>query len=85
MSSDSPIPVLLIGAALLGVGTAVALNWRGWAERYTNLIDDLLPATRRNMRVDRWPRLLIQNRIIFGFYAVFGVGLLIAGIAGLVG
>jgi len=84
MSSDSPLAALLVGAALLSVGTAVTLNWRGWAERYTDLIDALLPPTRRSMTVDHWPRLLMQNRIIFGVIAVFGIGLLIAGIAGLV-
>ncbi|MDQ1743585.1 MAG: hypothetical protein QOE23_1924, partial [Pseudonocardiales bacterium] len=76
---------VLLGAVLLSVGAAVALNWRGWAGRYTDFIDDVMPATRRSMTVDRWPRLLIQNRIIFGVIAAFGVALLIGGIAGLAG
>jgi hypothetical protein len=87
MSSDSSLADgvlgVLLGAALLSVGTAVALNWRGWATHYTNFIDDALPTTRRSMTVDRWPRLFIQNRIIFGVFAAFGVGLLISVIAGL--
>jgi hypothetical protein len=89
MSSDSSLAggllLVLLGAALLSVGTAVALDWRGWAVRYTDFIDAALPATRRSMVVDRWPRLLIQNRIIFGVIAVFGIGCLIGGIAELVG
>jgi hypothetical protein len=89
MSSDSSLAGgllgVLLGAALLSVGTAVALDWRGWAVRYTDFIDAALPATRRNMVVDRWPRLLIQNRIIFGGIALFGIGFLIGGIAELVG
>ena len=76
---------VLLGAALVSVGAAVALNWRGWGERYTDLTDALVPATRRNMTLDRWPRMFMQNRIIFGVIAVFGVALLIAGIAGLAG
>jgi hypothetical protein len=44
---------VLLGAALLSVGTAVALNWRGWARRYTDFLDDALPASRRNIVVDR--------------------------------
>ena len=72
---------VLGGAAVLGVGTAVALNWRGWAVRYTDLTDAMTPSTRRNLRVDRWPRMLVQNRIIFGFFALFGLAWLIHGIA----
>jgi len=75
----------LLGAALVGAGTAVALNWRGWAERYTDFTDAAVPATRRNMVVDRWRRMLIQNRIICAGIALFGIALLFQGIAVLVG
>jgi hypothetical protein len=89
MSMDSSLAggllAVLIGAALVGVGTAVALNWRGWAVRYTDLIDAMVPSTRRQMRVDRWPKFLIQNRIIFAVMAVFGIALLINGITLLAG
>jgi hypothetical protein len=89
MSSDSSLAdgvfSVVLGAALLSVGTAVALNWRGWAVRYTDFTDASTPATRRNMVVDRWPRMLIQNRIIFAVFALFGIACLIHGIAVLVG
>ena len=89
MSSDSSLAGgvfgVLLGAALFSVGTAVALNWRGWAVRYTDFIDAAVPATRRSMVVDRWPRMLIQNRIIFGVLALFGIAFLIHGIAVLAG
>lgn len=84
MFADSPLTAVvfgvLLGAVLLSIGTAVASNWRGWGERYTDWIDDLLPTTRRSMAADRRPRLLVQNRIIFGVFAAFGIGLLVAGI-----
>jgi hypothetical protein len=88
MSSDSSLGeavfTVLLGAALLSVGTAVALNWRGWATRYTDFTDDAFPPLRQRMATNRWRRLLIQNRIIFAVFAVFGLVLLIGGIAGLV-
>jgi hypothetical protein len=79
------VATLLLGAALLSGGTAVALNWRGCATRYTDFIDDALPTTRRSVTVDRWPRLFWQNRIIFAVLAAFGMALLISGIAGVAG
>jgi hypothetical protein len=89
MAMDSSLAggllLVLIGAALVGVGTAVALNWRGWAVRYTDLTDAMVPSTRRQMRVDRWPKMLIQNRVIFAVSALFGVALLIHGITLLAG
>jgi hypothetical protein len=75
---------VLVGVLLLIVGTAVALNWRGWAVRYTDLVDALVPATRRNLAEDRWPRMLIQTRITFGLTAAFGAVLVYGGIVALV-
>jgi len=88
MSSDSSLAggifTVLLGAALASLGTAVALNFRGWAVRYTDFTDAAMPATRRNLVKDRWPRMLIQNRIIFGVLALLGTACLIAGISMLI-
>ncbi len=88
MFEDSPLAAalgVLIGAVLLSVGTAVALNWRGWATRYTDWTDAAVPPPRRKWQVDRWPRMFVQNRIIFAVTAVFGALLIFGGIAALIG
>jgi hypothetical protein len=68
-----------LGTILLAIGIAVAANWRRCAERYTDWTDAFAPQTRLTT-TDRWPRMLRQNRIIFGVIAAFGGALLLTGI-----
>jgi hypothetical protein len=63
------------GAVLLFVGAAVSLNWRGWAEKYTDLTDAWWPPWTRRSRLNR----VRTNRLVFTMLAFFGVGLIITG------
>ena len=87
MFADSPFAAVvlgvLVGAALLAAGAAVALNWRGCGDRYTHWIGGVLPAARRRAAANRTPRLLLENRVIFGVIAAIGAGLLVGGVAAL--
>jgi hypothetical protein len=64
------------GLLLMVVGIAIATNWRGWADHYSDWTGLFLPAR----RPDFDQRLVRQNRIIFGVVAVFGGMLLVGGL-----
>lgn len=74
---------VLGGTALSALGAAIATNWRGWAERYSTAIDHMVPTRRNDWRTTGRPRFLLTNRLIFGVFALFGIGLLIGGVVSL--
>jgi len=67
------------GGGVMLIGAAVALNWRGWAQRYTDLTDVFGPPRRANGDAQR----LRQNRVIFAVIGLLGSGFLLAGLSSL--
>lgn len=64
------------GLLMMAIGIAIATNWRGWAEHYSDWTGLFLPAR----RPDFDQRLVRQNRIIFGVVAAFGAALFVGGL-----
>jgi hypothetical protein len=67
---------VLGGAVLFTVGLVVATDWRGWARRYSDVIDNVV--ARRKQNVDS-PS-LVPNRVIFAVIGLFGAALLVGGL-----
>lgn len=63
------------GAVLVFFGAAVALNWRGWAEKYTDLTDAWWPPWSRRSHLNK----VRTNRLAFTMLAVIGLVLIITG------
>ena len=64
--------------AFFAAGLAVALNWRGVARRYADIVDAWVPSVRwqKPGSADE-PRFVVVNRVIFAGLAVFGLVLLL--------
>jgi hypothetical protein len=73
--------VLLVAAALLlsGVGIAVAIDWKGLAQRYTDFTLNMTPSLPWGIfdPRKRERRQLVQTRVIFAVIALLGLGLLL--------
>lgn len=63
------------GVVLLFLGAAVSLNWRGWAEKYTDLTDVWWPPWTRRSRLNK----VRTNRLAFTMLASIGVVLIFSG------
>jgi hypothetical protein len=66
-------PRTLPGAIVLIVGGAVALDYRGLAER--------VPRTKRPFGF-RWETSVLETRLLFGGFAVIGAVMLMVGLFG---
>lgn len=77
------IGFVVLGIAMLVVGVAISINGRGSAEKYADLVDALVPPMpwqRSKNPDDQFKSLLRQQRIIFAFTAILGLGILIAAL-----
>lgn len=75
--------LLLAGLVLLAGGLAVALDWRGAAQKYTDLISNVTPTPPWGDPRAHERRLGRGNRVVFAVVALFGVALILAGLASL--
>jgi len=63
------------GVVLLLLSGAIAINWHGWAEKYTDMTDRWWPRWSRPSRVVRER----THRLTFALFAPFGVVLIVTG------
>ena len=75
--------LLVAGLVLVASGLAVARDWRGVAQKYTDFISNVVPTPPRGDPRKQERRLLSQNRVIGAVVTVFGVALILAGLASL--
>lgn len=75
----------VIGALMVAVSVPIVANWRSAAERYSDVVDALMPTLPRPRFLrpitpeEQWRRLVRQNRIIFAGIGCLGVAFLIGG------
>jgi divalent metal cation (Fe/Co/Zn/Cd) transporter len=66
----------MLGVAMVVVGFAISSSWRRVAEKYTDLVDAMVPPMpwgRYKEAEDQFKRLLRQQRLIFAVIAMFGL------------
>ncbi len=74
------------GLILLAIGLTVATNWKHAAERYSNVLELILPSMPRLPFLrpvpddERWRKLVRQNQIIFAVIACVGTALFVGGL-----
>jgi len=84
----SPEAALLIGVGLGLVLTAlsllVATNWKGWADRYTDVVCAFVPRRKYKYSAEEQDRRdVVSTRVMFAVIALFGVILVYGGITAL--